>query len=66
MSFEDIPLIPAGNIYRAALVSGDRGERALKELAGVGAIAPTITPTGRTLLSPVDAKRVFEAIVKVA
>jgi hypothetical protein len=66
MSFDDIPTIPAGNIYRGALVSGDRGERVLKELSDGGVITPVRTPTGRTLLTPADGRRLFEAITKAA
>jgi hypothetical protein len=66
MNFDELPLIPAGNVYRAARVSGDCGERKLEALTKSGAIKPVVTPTGRTLLSPRDGKRVFEAITKAA
>lgn len=66
MSFDDLPTIPAGNIFRAAMVSGDRGERVLKALADAQAINPTVTPTGRTLLTPIDGRRVYDAIVQAA
>jgi hypothetical protein len=66
MSFDEIPTIPAGNVYRAAMVSGDRGERVLRALTDDGTIKPVVTPTGRTLLSPRDGKSVYDAIVRAA
>lgn len=66
MSFEDLATIPANNIYRAALVSGPRGERVLNELRAAHAIKPVTTPTGRELLTPADGKRLYDAIVQAA
>jgi hypothetical protein len=66
MNFESIPMILSGNLYRAAHVSATRGDRKLKELAACGAIQPVKTPTGRTLLTPADGRRVYEAITQAA
>ena len=64
LTFENTPMIATAPLYRAALVSGDRGERVLRELVAAGAVRPVVTPTGRVLLTPTDGKRVFEAIVQ--
>lgn len=62
MSFDELPVIPDGNLYRAAMVSRDCGEREMQRLAAAGAIQPVRTPTGRTLLTPADGRRVFESL----
>ena len=66
MNFDELPTIPAGHLFRAAMVSEPRGERAIRELTAAGAIKPMRTPTGRVLLSPADGRRVFDAIVRAA
>lgn len=63
MSFDQMPIIPASNVFRAAMVSAERGNRAVKELIESRAIEPTITPTGRWLFTLADGRRVFEKIV---
>lgn len=66
MSFEEIPTIPTGNVYKAAHVSATRGDRELKRLSDEGLVRPMRTPTGRVLLSPADGKTVYETLVQGA
>lgn len=66
MSFDDLPVILATNIYREARVSKDGGEAVVKRLAEASAIRPVKTPTGRTLLTIADGRRVYDAITKAA
>ncbi len=63
MDFFEVPIIPAVNVYRTARVSVGKGSMVTEELAGKGLVQSIRTPTGRTLLSPKDAKAVFEALV---
>jgi hypothetical protein len=60
--FETTALVPDILIYRATLVSQERGQRELRLLTQQGKIRPVRTPTGRTLLSIHDAKRIFESL----
>jgi hypothetical protein len=62
MSFDELPVIPDGNVYRVAMVSRDCGEREMHRLAAIGEIQPVRTPTGRTLLTPADGRRLFESL----
>lgn len=64
MNFDEIPTIPVSNIYRAAHVSGTRGEKALNRLVDERLIRPMRTPTGRVLLTPSDGRAVFEALLQ--
>lgn len=57
-----IPVINATAVFRAAVVSEGCGRRTLRELAEQGRIHPVRTPTGRTMLSPVDGRLVFDVI----
>lgn len=66
MNFYEIPSIPAGNVFRAAMVSSTRGERVVNKLADEQRITPVRTPTGRILLSPTDGARVYETLVQGA
>ena len=63
MTFDQIPIIPAGNIYRAAHVSSTRGDRELRRLAAERVINPMKTPTGRVLLTPPDGKAVYDRLI---
>lgn len=62
MDYENQPLIPPGNIWREARVSEDKGGAALKKLEEEGVVHPTRTPTRRTLLTPADGRRLWEAL----
>jgi hypothetical protein len=63
-TFDDVALIPALGVFRAALVSQEAGQRELRRLAEAGAISPTRTPTGRILMTPSDARLVYESLLK--
>lgn len=66
MSFDEIPVIPVANIYRAAMVSTTRGDRVLRELYAQQKVTPIKTPTGRIVLSPTDGRTVYEALTRAA
>jgi hypothetical protein len=62
MDFDDVPSIPANNIYKARRVSSGKGDATVHKLTVQGLIHPTVTPTKRKLLTPPDAKVVFNAL----
>ena len=63
MDFQDVPVIPASGLYRAALVSPTRGVRIVDELCNAGRINPVKTPTGRWVFTPRDGEVVFKKLV---
>lgn len=63
-SFADTPCISDLNLYRAILVSNSKGARETERLTAEGKIKPITTPTGRVLLTPKDAERLFDALCR--
>jgi hypothetical protein len=62
IAFESAALITDRALYRAAFVSKEAGEREVRRLTAAGVIAPLKTPTGRTLFTCDDGRRVFESL----
>lgn len=62
MEFKDCPVIPATNVYREARVSPTRGNSVVGRLREQGLIETPPTPTKRTILTPAEAQRLYEAL----
>ena len=60
--FDDLPIVPAGNVFRSALISPERGGRVLEALTKAHEIDPTETGTGRRVLTPRDARVLYLAL----
>ena len=59
MDFEDSPLIPAPALFRAARVSPTKGNPVINKLRAAGLVKTPPTPTGRTILTPLEGRYVF-------
>ena len=66
MDFEELPMVQITDLCRSANVSRGKCVSQINELAGEGLIDPTVTPTGRIILKPRDAKLTFEALTASA
>jgi hypothetical protein len=64
VNFDQLPLIPDVNIFRAAMVSPETGSREVQKLVARGTIKPFRTPAGRTLLTTADGRRIFESLLQ--
>lgn len=62
MNFDQLPLIPDVNIFRAAMVSPETGSREVRKLVANGVIKPFRTPAGRTLLTTADGRRLCRSV----
>lgn len=62
MNFEDLPVISDITLFKAAHISRERGDKELQKLVSDGLIRPVRTPTNRVLLTPSDARRVYESL----
>lgn len=62
MNFDDLPVISDITLFKAAHISRERGDKELQKLLSDGLICPVRTPTNRVLLTPSDARRVYESL----
>lgn len=61
MQFSKAPLIRPNQIFVERRVGRQAGNRRMMALVKRKEIAPVVTPTGITLLTPVDAEKLFNA-----
>lgn len=62
-AYDELPLIPLPALSRAAGVHVDTGRRVLAQLTERGEVCAERSPRGRTMLSPSDGRRVYDAIL---
>jgi hypothetical protein len=64
MRFDEMPIIPANNIFREFRIGRQAGTTRLLDLAAENRITPVMTPTREILLTPRDGRVLVKALAR--